>query len=146
MCSAITTNTRDYAWQMQDKPIQAADITGLALNNNYLYVDNNCSNPQANYTNSVYLVNVTGFSGTQPRVLSTRSNHSTQYMSDAHDKDSSNSDRDAGRQKGSDQSSYQTAVHAFPYPQQPQAFAPEAGLTPSTAPEPKGSVFSGGTD
>ena len=85
MCSAITTNTRDYAWQMQDRPIQAADINGLALNNNYLVMDNNCSNSQVNYTNPVYLVNVTNFSGTQPRVYTTKPIQSTHYIGSSPD-------------------------------------------------------------
>ena len=151
MCSAVTTNTRDYAWQMQDKPIQAANINGLALNNNYLVMDNNCSNSQVNYTNPVYLVNVTNFSGTQPRVLTTKPIQSTHYIGSSPDEKPSIEDRDDsehdhnrhGKHIGS---TYQTVDSAFSYPQQSQAFAPEAGFAPSVAIEPKGSVSFGGTD
>ena len=151
MCSAITTNTRDYAWQMQDKPIQAANINGLALNNNYLVMDNNCSNSQVNYTNPVYLVNVTNFSGTQPRVLTTKPIQSTHYIGTSPDEkppieDRDDSEHDHDRHNKHIGSTYQKVDIAFSYHQQPQASAPEAGFAPSVAIEPKGSVSFGGTD
>ena len=120
---------------MQDKPIQAADVKGLALNNN-------CSSSQAKYTNPVYLVNMTNFSGMQPLVMTTKSIHSMHSIGDSHDEDRYNVDHNHGRHGEYNRSAYNMA---FAYPQHPQAIAPAVGLSSSTAPQPEGSISFGGT-
>ena len=118
MCSATYGNTVDYAWQMQDEPIQAADIQGLVLSNNYLIVDSNCNNSQANYQYPVYLVNVTNLSGQHPTIVA---NHATVTKVSTY--------------QVLQHSTSQEIAHVQP---EAAALAPEAGLgvMPTMAPEP----------
>ena len=117
MCSASYGNTVDYAWQMQDEPIQVADIQGLVLSDNYLITDSNCSDSQANYEYPVYLVNVTNLSGQHPTVVVNQATITKV-------------------------STYQVLQHStsqeIAHVQPEAALAPEAGLgvMPSLAPEP----------
>jgi hypothetical protein len=64
MCSAFTTNTRYYGWEVYDTPIQLVDTYGVTFSGNSITTDAGCAAPQVNYAAPVYLNNVTHIVGT----------------------------------------------------------------------------------
>lgn len=42
MCSAVVDNTRDYPWQLQQEPLQLANVYGVTFSNNQLIFNSGC--------------------------------------------------------------------------------------------------------
>lgn len=63
MCSPNTTNTRPFAWTVDDTPFQIANTNNITFLGNTLATDGNCARSQADYAMTVYLLNVTQVHG-----------------------------------------------------------------------------------
>ncbi|KAK9907981.1 hypothetical protein WJX75_000985 [Coccomyxa subellipsoidea] len=73
LCSAVVDNTRDYPWQLQQEPLQLANVYGVTFSNNQLIFNSGCPRGPTGQTNlaaPVYLVNVTHIVGAVNPIVS----------------------------------------------------------------------------